>query len=74
MEPQLINNFATAAFYAFKDFGTSSEGNCKTELIRTEQVSNAGNLGMLLTRQQCDSLVQQVTSSGSKGYWCLTGN
>ena len=26
MEPQLINNFAAAAFRAFKDFGTSSEG------------------------------------------------
>ena len=26
MEPQLINNFATAASWAFKDFGTSSEG------------------------------------------------
>jgi len=43
MEPQLINNFAAAAFRAFKDFGTSSEGNCNTELIRTEQVSNTGN-------------------------------
>jgi len=43
MEPQLINNFATAAFCAFKDFGTSSEGNCNTELIRTEQVSNTDN-------------------------------
>jgi len=34
MEPQLINNFAAAAFCAFKDFGTSSEGDCNTELIR----------------------------------------
>jgi len=31
-------------------------------------------LGTLLSRQQCDSLVQQVTDSGSKGYWCLAGN
>ena len=31
-------------------------------------------LGTLLTRWQCDSLVQQVTDSGSKGYWCLAGN
>ena len=23
---------------------------------------------------QCDSLVQQVTDIGSKGYWCLAGN
>jgi len=30
MEPQLINNFAAAAFCAFKDLGTSSEGNCNT--------------------------------------------
>jgi len=32
MEPQLINNFAAAAVCAFKDFGTSSEGDCNTEL------------------------------------------
>jgi len=43
MESQLINNFATVAFRAFKDFGTSSEGDCNTELITTEQVSNTGN-------------------------------
>ena len=43
MEPQFINNFAAAAFCAFKDFGTSLEGNCNTKLIRTEQVSNTGN-------------------------------
>jgi len=43
MEPKLINNFAAAAFCAFKDFGTSSEGDCNTELIRAEQVSNTGN-------------------------------
>jgi len=48
MEPQLINNFAAAAFCAFKDFGTSSEGDCNTELIRTEQVSNTGNWECLL--------------------------
>jgi len=35
MERQLINHFAAAAFCAFKDFGTSSEGNHNTELIRT---------------------------------------
>jgi len=44
MEPQLINNFATAAFCAFKDFGTGLEGSCNTELIRPEQVSNISNL------------------------------
>jgi len=42
MEPQLINKFAAAAFCTFKDFGTGSEGDCKTELIRAEQVSNVG--------------------------------
>ena len=35
MEPQLINNFAAVAFCAFKEFGTSSEGDCNTELIKT---------------------------------------
>jgi len=43
MEPQLINNFATAASSAFKDFDTSSEGDCNTELIGTEQVSTTSN-------------------------------
>jgi len=43
MEPQLIDHFAAAAFCAFKDFGTSSEGDRNTELIRIEHVSNAGN-------------------------------
>jgi len=36
MEPQLIYNFAAAAFCAFKDFGTGSEGDCNSELIRAE--------------------------------------
>jgi len=44
MEPQFINNFAAAAFCTFKDFGTSSEGDCNTELTRTDQVSNTGFL------------------------------
>ena len=43
MEPQLINIFAAAAICAFKDFDTSSEGDCNAELIRTEQVSDTGN-------------------------------
>ena len=45
MEPQLINNFAAAAFCAFKDFGISSEGDCDMEVIRTEQVSNTLAIG-----------------------------
>ena len=44
MEPQLINNFAIAAFCDFKDFGTGLEGNCNTELIRPKQISNIGSL------------------------------
>ena len=36
MQLQLINNFATAAFCAFKNFGTRSEDICNTELIRAE--------------------------------------
>ena len=71
MEPQLVNNFATAASWAFKDFVR------RAIAIR----SSSGwasfqhwQLGTLLTRRQCDSLVQQVTDSGSKGYWCLAGN
>jgi len=43
MDSQLVNNFATAASWAFKDFGTSLEGDCNTELIRTEEVSDTGN-------------------------------
>jgi len=43
IEPQLINNFVTAAFCAFKDFGAGLEADYNTELIRTEQVSNIGN-------------------------------
>jgi len=74
MEPQLINNFATAASWTFKDFGTSSEGDCNTELIRDWASFQRWQLGTLLTRRQCDSLVQQVTDSGSKGYWCLAGS
>ena len=34
MKPQLVNKLATAEFRAFKNFGTSSEGNCNSELIR----------------------------------------
>jgi len=43
MQPQLINNFAIAAFCAFRNFGTRSEDICNTELIRAEQVSNVAN-------------------------------
>ena len=43
MEPWLIKSFTAVAFCALKKFGTSSEGNCNTELIRAEQVSNSGS-------------------------------
>jgi len=36
MKRKFINNFTAAAFRAFKNFGTGSERNCNTELIRTE--------------------------------------
>ena len=45
IEPKLINNFAAAAVCAFKDFGTSSEGDCNTELSRfpTLAIGNASD-------------------------------
>jgi len=45
MEPQLINNIATVAFCAFKDFDTSLEGDCIMEFISAEKISNVGNWG-----------------------------
>ena len=71
MESQLINNFVTAAFCAFKDLATSSEGDCNTELIRTEQVSNTGNWERFRPGSSVTLLCSQVTDSGSKGYWCF---
>jgi len=41
--PSFINSFTTVGFRAFKNFGTSSDGNCNTELISAEQVSNVSN-------------------------------
>jgi len=43
MKPQPVNKITTAAFHAFKIFGTSSEGDCNSELIRAQQVSDASN-------------------------------
>jgi len=37
---QFINGFTIAAFCAFKNFETGSEGSCNTELVRTEHISN----------------------------------
>jgi len=43
MEPKVIISFATGAFCAYEKFGNSSEGDCNTELISPEQVSNISN-------------------------------
>jgi len=55
--PQLIENFAAVAFCAFIDFGTGFKGYCNMERIRIEQVSQCEQLGMLVMKQQCGSLV-----------------
>ena len=43
MKPQPVNKLLTAAFRAFENIGTSSQGNCDSELIRAPQVSDASN-------------------------------
>jgi len=43
MKPQPVNKLPTAAFRAFENIGTSSQGNCDSELIRAQQVSDASN-------------------------------
>jgi len=43
MKPQPVNKLTTAAFRAFENIGTGSEGNCNSELIRPQQVSDASN-------------------------------
>jgi len=73
METQFINNFAAAEFCAFKDFGTSSEGECSTELIRAQQVSNVGNW----ERFWLGSSVAVCAASNRQWfyrYWCFAGN
>ena len=37
MKPQPVNKLPTAAFHAFENIGTSSQGNCGSELIRAQQ-------------------------------------
>jgi len=34
MKPQPVNKLTTAAFRAFENIGTSSQGDCDSELIR----------------------------------------
>jgi len=43
MKPQPVNKLPTAALHAFANIGTNSLGNCDSELIRAEQVSDASN-------------------------------
>jgi len=43
VKPQPVNKLPTAAFRALENIGTSSQGNCDSELIRAQQVSDASN-------------------------------
>ena len=37
IKPQPVNKLTTAAFCAFENIGTSSQGNCNSELIRASR-------------------------------------
>jgi len=43
VKTQPVNKLPTAAFRALKNIGTSSQGNCDSELIKAQQVSDASN-------------------------------
>jgi len=43
MNPQPVNKLPAAAFRAFENIDTSSQGNCNWELIRARQISDASN-------------------------------
>jgi len=43
VKPQPVNKLPTAALRAFENVGTGSEGNCNSELIRAQQVSDGNN-------------------------------
>jgi len=43
MKPQPVNKLSAAAFRAFENVGTSLQGDCGSELIRAQQVSDASN-------------------------------
>ena len=43
MKSQPVNKLTTAAFCAFENVGTSSQGNCNSDLIRAQQVSDASD-------------------------------
>ena len=69
MEPQLIKNFAAAAFCAFKDFGTSSEGECNTSYRAHQDWANfqhTGNWERFWPGSSVTLLCNQATDSGSK--------
>jgi len=38
MKSQPVNKLPSAAFHAYENIGTSSQGNCDSELIRSQQV------------------------------------
>ena len=74
MEPQLINNFGHSSILCFQRFWHQFGGRLQYGAHQDWASFQHWQLAMLLTRQQCDSLVQQVTDSSSKGYWCLAGH
>jgi len=43
MKPQPVNKLPAAAFRAFENIGTSSQGNYDSELIRAQQAYDASN-------------------------------
>jgi len=43
MESHPVNKLTTPAFRVFENIGISSQGNCDSELIRAQQVSDASN-------------------------------
>jgi len=43
MKPQTLNKLTTAAFHALENIVTSSQGDCDSELIRAQEVSDASN-------------------------------
>jgi len=43
MKPQPVNKLPAAAFRAFENISTSLQGNCDSELIRAQQISDASN-------------------------------
>jgi len=55
MKPQAVNKLTTAAFRAFENIGTSSQGNCDSELIRQQEWNSFLAHFVLLPHFQCAS-------------------